>query len=84
VRGVGEEYGPDTTLDDLGDSAVVSEYSADDYARDAAAEMLAFIDQIGRLQTTDEAGPIDLGNDQAMNGLIARARQLASAARGEG
>lgn len=51
----GETYGPDTTLDDLGDHASVREYSADDYARDAAQDLLAFIDQISRMKTTSEA-----------------------------
>ena len=37
----GEEYGPNTTLDDLGDAASVTEYSPADYAREAAADMLA-------------------------------------------
>lgn len=36
----GEEFGPDTTLDDLGDCAVVTEYSAADYARDAAPDLI--------------------------------------------
>lgn len=31
----------DTTLDDLGDAASVTEYGPDDYARDAAPAMLA-------------------------------------------
>ncbi|MGA1853013.1 hypothetical protein VH570_19455 [Sphingobium sp. HT1-2] len=39
----GETYGPDTTLDDLGDAATVTEYSAERYARDYAMEMLAVI-----------------------------------------
>lgn len=39
----GDTRTADTTLDDLGDSAMVTEYSADMYARDMASEMLALI-----------------------------------------
>lgn len=39
----GNTYGPDVSLDDLGDCAVVTEYSADDYLRDAAPAMLAML-----------------------------------------
>ena len=79
----GEFHGPQTTLDDLGDSASVREYEAADYAADAAPDLLAFVEQVGRMQTTVEADGADLGNDEAMNGLIQKARTLAAAARGE-
>lgn len=36
----GEDYGPDVELSDLGDCASVTEYTAEDYARDAAPAML--------------------------------------------
>jgi len=42
----GETYGPDTELSDLGDAACVTEYTADDYARDAAPEMVATLEFI--------------------------------------
>jgi hypothetical protein len=70
------------TLDDLGDCAMVSEYSADDYARDAGPELLAFVQQIARMCTTTEAKGVDLGNDDAMDGLITRARKLSAVAEG--
>ena len=79
----GEDYGPHTTLDDLGDAASVTEYAAEDYARDAAAEMLAFVEQISRMTSATEADRQDLDNDLAMDGLIVRARALAAKARGE-
>lgn len=79
----GETYGPDTTLDDLGDHASVREFDAEDYMRDAADEMLKFVDQISRMQLTGEAPETDLGNDEAMDDLIRRARALAATARGE-
>ena len=72
----GEEYGPDTTLDDLGDSATVREYSRSDYARDAADEMLSLIEQIARMKNQAEADGQDLGNDLTMDGLIARSRAI--------
>lgn len=35
----GETYGPDTELGDLGDAACVTEYTPEDYIRDAAPEL---------------------------------------------
>lgn len=42
----GETYGPDTTLDDLGDAASVTEYTPEDYARDAAPQLLSSLRKI--------------------------------------
>ena len=42
------------------------------------------VNQIARMQTTDEADGVDLDNDLAMDGIIRRARQInATAAEGE-
>lgn len=49
---------------------------------DAAPELLAFIAQIARMISTDEADGFDLDNDAAMDGLIARARNLQAKAEG--
>ncbi len=42
----------------------------------AHSDMAGLIGTIGRMKTTDEAEGMDLGNDEAMNGLILSARTL--------
>lgn len=48
----------------------------------AAPELFQLIDQISRFATTDEEPGKDLGNDEAMDGLIARSRELIARAEG--
>lgn len=75
----GQDFTEDTTLWDLGDAASVSEYSPEDYARDAAPALLAFVSQVARMTTTMEAHgdpECDDLNDLALNGLILMARKL--------
>lgn len=54
--------------------------SCEDHAKiiAAAPAMRSLVDQIARMTTTDEADGQDLDNDQAMNGLIRRARAIAN------
>ena len=69
-------------LSDLGDAANVREYEADDYARDAAGEMLAFVSQVARMSNQTEAEGQDMDNDLALDGLINMARKLEAYATG--
>jgi len=74
----------ETGLWDLGDCARVTEYTAEDYARDAAPDMLAFVEMIGRMTLASE-GEGDMSEDieSLLDSLIERARKLAATARGE-
>lgn len=73
----GEEYGPDTTLDDLGDSAMVSPYTADDYARDAGPGLLQALKlAVSKLEAIEPAAR-SLGQERAISeGRAAIAKAL--------
>lgn len=75
----GEEYGPDTTLDDLGDCAMVTEYTADDYARDAAPAMLALLREVASITTDDEGDVILFADENGGNDLALRIGEIVSA-----
>lgn len=80
----GEEHEPDTTLDDLGDCANVTEYGPEDYAREAAGDMLeslqALVRQLVETSAYDDALN---GNDPGLLADVAKAQIVIAAARGE-
>ncbi|WP_031293677.1 hypothetical protein [Sphingobium sp. HDIP04] len=78
----GETYGPDTTLDDLGDAASVTEYSPDDYARDAAPGMLAILREIMTVTLDQDGDLILFADDDGTNSWADRIAAIIAAATG--
>lgn len=58
---------------------LVTRYNQHDEMKARIAELEALIGQVSRMRTTQEADGQDMDNDLAMNGLIARCRDLVDA-----
>lgn len=72
------DYDPTLTLDDMGDLAIVMEYSRADYIREQATDIYDLIADLSRLPIQAEARWQESGNDNAVDGLIKWARNIVS------